>query len=201
MNADLLEKIYKEIRQTLTERDFSHNQQLNILKSKYKAKYKDFRENHRLLFDKIINKRLENSFLQDMMLLHENKLNQTRKNNFERRYPKIYDTICNKKQTLELFRQIEIMQNDYNSSYKKLQDKKVLDTSNIKTLFKNKYSTFTEKQESLFNGMIDESLDPDILMSMIQTYKKYKNNQMSEHDASVEFGQKLVDKIVKPNLK
>ena len=47
---------------------------------------------------------------------------------------------------------------------------------------------------------IDGSMDIERLTYMINMIKQAKSNSISEHDASVEVGQRLVDDFVKPSL-
>ena len=79
---------------------------------------------------------------------------------------------------------------------------------------KEKYQSqeeFTEKmtqrfpdlkmnQPAILNGACEGNMDIKMLEFMVSKVKKIKQNQISEHDASVEVGQKLVDEIVKPQI-
>ena len=70
--------------------------------------------------------------------------------------------------------------------------------------FKNEDQETSKKYSSIFVVLESENLDrKDInrLSYMLDMASKVKNNAILEHDASVAVGQRLVDDIVKPQLK
>ena len=63
-----------------------------------------------------------------------------------------------------------------------------------------KFSLIYKQQPSIFKMCLDGSMDIERLTFMINMVKKVKSNNISEHDASVEVGQRLVDEFVKPKI-
>jgi len=87
-----------------------------------------------------------------------------------------------------------------NNNY--LKAKKVIGFS--KNDFTNKmkkdFNDLFESMESVFKISLSDSYDYNRLKYMFLMSNKIKNNEITEHDASVEVGQVLVDKIVKPQI-
>ena len=71
-------------------------------------------------------------------------------------------------------------------------------------IFKNemekKYSELFTSHESIFKVSISETYNYSRLCSILNLHNQVKNNEISEHDASVKVGQILVDDFVKPVL-
>ena len=65
---------------------------------------------------------------------------------------------------------------------------------------KKEFNELFESMESVFNISLSDSYDYNRLEYMFKMSNKVRNNELSEHDASVEVGQVLVDKIVKPQI-
>jgi len=65
---------------------------------------------------------------------------------------------------------------------------------------KKEFNELFESMESVFNISLSDSYDYNRLEYMFKMSNKVRNNEVSEHDASVEVGQVLVDKIVKPQI-
>ena len=65
---------------------------------------------------------------------------------------------------------------------------------------KKEFNDLFEALSSVFNISLSDSYDYNRLKYMFQMSNRVKNNDISEHDASVEVGQVLVDKIVKPQI-
>jgi len=63
-----------------------------------------------------------------------------------------------------------------------------------------KYSYLNTNFQSIFNMSISNKYDYNRLSIMVNMAEKVKNDEISEHDASVKVGQVLVDEIVKPQL-
>lgn len=71
--------------------------------------------------------------------------------------------------------------------------------STLKTQFPELYDRYTAIFDLLRNNKVtNETIDR--LEYMFSMSKKVADNKVSEHDASVEVGQRLVDDIVKPQL-
>ena len=60
------------------------------------------------------------------------------------------------------------------------------------------YQDFYLKYPALFSKIIDGSLEKNQFNFMLNMMGKVKNEELSDHDASVQVGQVLVDKYVKP---
>jgi len=62
------------------------------------------------------------------------------------------------------------------------------------------YKDLYEGYPSIFKMACEGNMDFVRLKYMLQMIDRVKHNEISEHDASVDVGQKLVDEIVKPDL-
>ena len=60
------------------------------------------------------------------------------------------------------------------------------------------YEDFYLKYPALFSKIIDGTLEKNQFNFMLNMLGKVKNEELSDHDASVQVGQVLVDKYVKP---
>jgi len=66
---------------------------------------------------------------------------------------------------------------------------------------KNDFLDFNLKYPALFEKILDGTLEKNQFNFMLNMMSKVQNNELSDHAASVQVGQVLVDKYVKPNLK
>lgn len=66
--------------------------------------------------------------------------------------------------------------------------------------FAKKYSSFATQYPVLFRVCCDPHSDIEQLRYMISMLNGIKSNQMTEHIASVNVGQKLFDQYIKPTL-
>ena len=62
------------------------------------------------------------------------------------------------------------------------------------------FSQFENKYPALFKKLINRDCDPDQLEFVLNRLEQVRTGMKSQHDASVEVGQVLVDKYVKPEL-
>ena len=69
----------------------------------------------------------------------------------------------------------------------------------LKNDFKDLYDKYTSIFDLIRNNTIS-SIDIERLEFMFSMSQKVKDNKVTEHNASVEVGQRLVDDIVKPQL-
>ena len=60
------------------------------------------------------------------------------------------------------------------------------------------YSYIKNNFASIFTQCITGHMDLNVIPYMINQAKEIQKNKLSNHDASVNVGQKLVDKFVKP---
>ena len=97
---------------------------------------------------------------------------------------------------------MDILEESRRLNNKYLEDKKVIGFSknDFTNQMKKEFNKLLESMESVFNISLSDSYDYNRLKYMFEMSKKVKNNDISEHDASVEVGQILVDKIVKPQI-
>ena len=63
------------------------------------------------------------------------------------------------------------------------------------------YSKFREKYPTIFEKVLENSLDMERFNFMLSMANKIDSKEMTNHDASVKVGERLVDEFVKPNLK
>jgi hypothetical protein len=57
-----------------------------------------------------------------------------------------------------------------------------------------------DKFASIFIQCVNGQMDLNVITYMINQAKEVKKNKVSNHDASVKVGQKLVDTFIKPNM-
>jgi len=69
----------------------------------------------------------------------------------------------------------------------------------LKNDFKDLYDKYTSIFDLIRNNTIS-TIDIERLEFMFSMSQKVKDNKVTEHNASVEVGQRLVDDIVKPQL-
>ena len=62
------------------------------------------------------------------------------------------------------------------------------------------YSYIKNNFASIFTQCISGHMDLNVITYMINQAKEIQKNKISNHDASVNVGQKLVDTYIKPNL-
>ena len=103
----------------------------------------------------------------------------------------------------KLLNTIKSLKNDYDELNKNTGE--LSDLNEIKSKLGKKYPDLSDNYPSLFNLVFNpvSTWDNDLkdLTKMVQLASKVKQKKISQHDASVEVGQKLVDKYVKPQLK
>ncbi len=76
-----------------------------------------------------------------------------------------------------------------------------LDVNNTKYRLTEKYSDFSLKYPVIFLKSLDRDLDMEQFSFMINMATKVNDSKISQHDASVTIGEKLVNQYVKPALK
>lgn len=79
--------------------------------------------------------------------------------------------------------------------------KKKHNDKELKKILDEKYKDFINRYKSIYQMCLSGEMDIKRLEFMLNMMEKVKKNEMSEYDASVKVGTKLVDEIVKPNLK
>jgi hypothetical protein len=62
------------------------------------------------------------------------------------------------------------------------------------------YSYIKNNFASIFTQCITGHMDLNVITYMINQAKEIQKNKLSNHDASVNVGQKLVDTYIKPNI-
>jgi len=89
---------------------------------------------------------------------------------------------------------------DLNRKFNDNMAAKELNAEEFKISMKSQYSYLYNNYEPIFGISCSKSYDYNRLATMLGLAQKVKSNQVSEHDASVQVGQILVDQIVKPQL-
>ena len=77
---------------------------------------------------------------------------------------------------------------------------KDLSQKEFELLMKQKYNNIYTNFNSIFKKCIDNVMDLDVMIFMINKAKDVKKNKLSNYDASVKVGEKLVDTFIKPNI-
>ena len=97
---------------------------------------------------------------------------------------------------------MDILETSRKLNHRYIEAKKVIGFSknDFTNQMKKEFNELFESMESVFNISLSDSYDYNRLEYMFKMSNKVRNNELSEHDASVEVGQVLVDKIVKPQI-
>jgi len=97
---------------------------------------------------------------------------------------------------------MDILEASRKLNYKYTEAKRVIGFSkhDFTNQMKKEFNELYEAMTSVFNISLSDSYDYNRLKYMFNMSNKVKNNDISEHDASVAVGQVLVDKIVKPQI-
>ena len=85
-----------------------------------------------------------------------------------------------------------------NKKYKRLKKKTTKDV--FKAKMEKEHPFLAENYGAILNIAVGESYNYTRLKEMLTLANKVKNNEIKEHDASVQVGKILVDEIVKPSL-
>lgn len=72
-----------------------------------------------------------------------------------------------------------------------------LDNDKKKEIFFDKYADFADKYPTLFDMCFDEKFDISKLRFMLDLRDRVNKKKLTQHDASVEVGKKLVDEFVR----
>ena len=88
-----------------------------------------------------------------------------------------------------------------NEDYQKYRRESKLTVSEFMNTVTNKYTSLYNNHNAIFSISTSDKYDFNRLKFMLEMSEKIKKNEISEHDASVQVGQVLVDEIVKPQLK
>lgn len=75
------------------------------------------------------------------------------------------------------------------------------DSDRFDELVKENHSDFLELYPTIYQKLKDNTLDQDKLQYMLDMLTDINSKNVTEFDASVKVGQKLVDHYVTPNLK
>ena len=77
---------------------------------------------------------------------------------------------------------------------------KKLSENKFKEQMQKDFDHLHKNYEAIFNISISNNYDYNRLKFMLEMAQKVKKSEITEHDASVQVGQVLVDQIVKPQL-
>jgi hypothetical protein len=70
-----------------------------------------------------------------------------------------------------------------------------------RTHFEEKYPDFARSYPTLFVMCCQDNFDIEMLKFFVSKWRDVKSNRKSQHDASVDVGQRLADKYVNPLFK
>ena len=100
----------------------------------------------------------------------------------------------------KLLIEIKLLNNDCKDHNIKKMNKE-LSNKEFELLMKQKYNNIYNNYNSIFQQCINNVMDLNVMTFMINKAKEVKKEKMSNYDASVKVGEKLVDTFIKPNLK
>ena len=89
---------------------------------------------------------------------------------------------------------------EINIKYFKGKDEPTYNSDTFKKQMESEYSALFNEYSAIFNISLGPSYDFNRLKKMLTLANKIKKKEISEHSASVEVGQILVDEVVKPQL-
>lgn len=69
-----------------------------------------------------------------------------------------------------------------------------------KEQLKKEFNEFYSQKPQLFEMICSDNCDDDLLNKMLKVHSKVQTGELSQHDASVEVGQELVNKYVIPKV-
>lgn len=76
-----------------------------------------------------------------------------------------------------------------------------ISSSQLEANLSGKYKFIYENYQPIFRMVMSQSYDYDRLKYMLEMAKKVERKEIKEHDASVAVGERLVNDVVKPQLK
>lgn len=74
-------------------------------------------------------------------------------------------------------------------------------SSELESRLSQKYKFLYENYEPIFKMVMSQSYNYDRLKYMLEMAKRVERKEIKEHDASVAVGERLVNDVVKPQLK
>ncbi len=95
----------------------------------------------------------------------------------------------------EILNTVKIIQNEIKEDKENGKD-----TDETKYRLTEKYSDFSMKFPVIFLKTLDGGLDMEQFTYMVNMASKVEEDKITQHDASVKVGEKLVDQYVKPSL-
>lgn len=98
-----------------------------------------------------------------------------------------------------IYNDAKSLNKDFNN-YKSKKDFKNLSLEEFNQKMNDKYTILKNNFNVIFQQCITGHMDLDILSYMINQAKNVNNKKETSHNASVKVGQKLVDKLIKPNI-
>ena len=90
---------------------------------------------------------------------------------------------------------------EINKKYREFKKNKSVSLKNFKESLKVEFPFLSENYSTIFEISVGESYNYIRLQKMLILANQVQNDEITEHSASVEVGQILVDDIVKPSLK
>lgn len=201
---------YQKINYIRAEINDEHKKIDNLLKDKFKTfkneiinEHQEFYNSYTNFFMKIIDtnyKKNLNKIIPLVLKIHKDK--NKKSNLLDKKYNNLYNKLKSGNfNTLEFLKKVKLIKLQYVEFLESnKQDKNKLLT-NLIDKFNKKYPDFQQSNPVLMQGMLNKTLDNITLDKMLGMYKLFYEKKLSNHDASVKFGQHLVDKFIKPNLK
>jgi len=90
---------------------------------------------------------------------------------------------------------------EINKKYREFKKNKSVSLKKFKESLKEEFPFLSENYSTIFEISVGESYNHIRLKKMLILANQVQNDEITEHSASVEVGQILVDDIVKPSLK
>ena len=97
----------------------------------------------------------------------------------------------------KVYSDAKLLNNDYNK-YSTKKDYKNLTYDEFVIKMNEKYDFLNKNCNGIYRQCIEGKMDLEILSYMVQQAKNVNKNKVSSHNAEVNVGQKLVDKLIKP---
>tara|TARA_B100000795_G_C22698664_1_gene398687 strand:+ start:107 stop:727 length:621 start_codon:yes stop_codon:yes gene_type:complete len=202
-DPDYILDSYQDIKNSLFEVDELSRQELLQLQKETIETHLDFSKKYPRILENIVAQKSLESIVQQIIVLQKNPELLTTPHadvqQFTKKYPNVVECI-REKNSLQLLKNIREVYKWFDVKKQHLFDKGVVSRSQVVQDLEEKHYKFNNEYPKLFEGIVNKTLEDETLEYMIKMLRKMKQENLSEHDASVDVGTHLVEKFVKPNL-
>ena len=205
-SSEQLKRKFLDIHETYTEIHTEFVNNINSIPEKLKQKYLEFVKNYTNLYNRKINGEIDDKYVHSIVNLRE-KIKQNPNQNldefkeFIENNPDVYQGII-AGDTLHILKTLHLLEQDIRQYVHQYENEYTNKKDKAKIAFIRKYKKLLHeaRYKMLLKGWINQSLDYKTTMAMLGSYDKLQSNELSNHDASLEFGTYMADTHLKPLL-